>query len=165
MPSSNLVLYEDDLGEIQTNLEVLAEQSNAKFVFLIDKNGQQLAFVGATDGLDSTSLASLAASNVAATEGLAQLIGEPFFTSLFHEGNRDNLHITVVGGRAILVLAFDEHSSLGLVRLRVTQASDMLVKTMENIERRSQERKAQEDISQSPFAEITDEDIDNLFSD
>jgi predicted regulator of Ras-like GTPase activity (Roadblock/LC7/MglB family) len=165
MPSSHLVVYEDDLGAIQLTLEHLCSQSNAKFAFLIDKNGQQLAFVGATSGLDSTSLASLAASNVAATEGLAQLIGEPFFTSLFHEGNRDNLHITVVGGRAILVLAFDEHSSLGLVRLRVAQATDALVDTMESIERRSAERKAQEDVSQSPFAEITDEDIDNLFSD
>lgn len=105
MASSDLVMYEEDLGELQATLARLCGESNAKFVFLIDRNGQHLAFVGETDALDATSLSSLTAGNVAATEGLAKLIGEPFFSSLFHEGERDSLHITLVGGRVILVLA------------------------------------------------------------
>ena len=38
-------------------------------------------------------LASLTAGNVAATDGLARLIGEKEFSILFHEGERDNIHI------------------------------------------------------------------------
>jgi predicted regulator of Ras-like GTPase activity (Roadblock/LC7/MglB family) len=158
-------MYEEDLGELQLTLGRLCGESNAKFVCLIDRNGQHLAFVGETDDLDATSLSSLTAGNVAATEGLAKLIGEPFFSSLFHEGERDSLHITLVGGRVILVLAFDERSSLGLVRLRVRQAGSALVETLDRIEKRNAERKEREATTGSPFAEITDEDIDSLFSD
>ena len=163
--SSDMALYEEDLGEIESTLSSLQGESNGKFVFLIDRNGQQLAFVGQTEEVDATSLASLTAGNVAATEGLAQLIGEPTFSTLFHEGERDSLHITLIGGRIILVVAFDERSSLGLVRLRVRQASNSLVQTLDNIQKRADERNASQDSTGSPFAEITDEDIDSLFSD
>src|SRR5690606_41729579 len=45
---------------------------NAKSVFLVDKNGQLIASSGATDHIDTTSLASLTAGNIAATGGLAR---------------------------------------------------------------------------------------------
>ena len=54
---------------------------------------------------------------------LAKLIGEKEFSVLFHEGERDNIHISIVGLRVILVVIFDERSSLGLVRLRVKKAA------------------------------------------
>ena len=69
-----------------------------------------------------TSLASLAAGNIAATGGLASLIGEKEFSILFHEGERDNMHISVIDNRLILVVIFDKRSSVGLVRLRVRRA-------------------------------------------
>ncbi|MFQ5669670.1 MAG: roadblock/LC7 domain-containing protein [Acidobacteriota bacterium] len=163
MSASDMVLYAEELGEIQASLARLQDDSNSKFAILIDRNGQQLAVVGETDELDVTSLASLTAGNVAATEGLAQLIGEPLFSNLFHEGERDNLHISVIGGRVILVLAFDERSSLGLVRLRVRQATAPLIHILDDMEKRTKERRSTE-TGGSPFAEITDADIDNLFS-
>jgi predicted regulator of Ras-like GTPase activity (Roadblock/LC7/MglB family) len=133
-------------------------------VFLVDKNGQQIASHGDTADLDTTSLASLTAGNVAATDGLAKLIGEKEFSILFHEGEKDNIHISVVAQRVILVVIFDERSSLGLVRLRVKKASveltDIFTKMMSKLET----EKAASGRFDSPFAEITDEDIDSLFS-
>ena len=61
----------------------------------------------------------------------------------------------------ILVVMFDDRSSLGLVRLRVKKASEELGEIFEQLARRQVERRAR----RSPFAEITDDDIDNLFSD
>ena len=46
------------------------------------------------------------AGNVAATDGLAKLIGEKEFSILFHEGERDNIHISLVAQRVILVVIF-----------------------------------------------------------
>ena len=66
-------------------------------------------------------LASLAAGNVAATEGLAQLIGETDLLDAVPRGRTDSLHISLISNKIILLLMFDEHSSLGLVRLRVKQ--------------------------------------------
>ena len=164
MPSSDFVILADDMGAIETTLSQLRDDANAGFVFLIDRNGQQLAAVGETETIDATSLASLTAGNVAATEGLAQLVGEPAFSSLFHEGERDSLLITLINQRVILVLAFDERSSLGLVRLRVRQASGPLARIIDDIEKRSADQQASHLASDSPFGEITDEDIDGLFA-
>ena len=62
----------------------------------------------------------------------------------------------------ILVVIFDERSSLGLVRLRVKKAGAELAKVFEEVRKKSEADAA---AAGSPFAEITDDDIDNLFSD
>ena len=164
MAVSSLMLLEADHARLSGVLDRLRQDANARVVFLIDKNGQQLAAAGNLDGLDPTSLASLTAGNVAATDGLAKLIGEREFSILFHEGEHDNLHINVVGGKAILVVLFDEHSSLGLVRLRVKKATGELASILEDIVERSHSNRAATVGSLAPFGEITDDDIDALFS-
>lgn len=163
MVSPDLVMYEEEYQQIKEILSRLQKDSNAKLVFLVDKNGQQIAAHGDMKGVDATSLASLTAGNVAATDGLAKLIGEKEFSILFHEGERDNIHISLVAQRVILVVIFDEKSSLGLVRLRVKKASSELEKVFEVIVRKSQQEQGALKFD-SPFAEITDEDIDSLFS-
>ena len=163
-PLSDLVLVEADHVRLTTILDRLRQDANAKMVFLIDKNGQQLASSGDLGALDSTSLASLTAGNVAATDGLAKLLGEREFSILFHEGEKDNLHINVVGGRTILVVLFDERSSLGLVRLRVKKATTELTAILEDVVARSLAHRSSPNAGFAPFAEITDEDIDALFS-
>jgi len=155
-----MVLYEEDFQAVQAICERLTREANGRCVFLIDKNGQLISAAGETEHLDTTSLASLTAGNIAATGGLAKLLGEKEFSILFHEGESDNLHITIVGGRVILVVIFDHRSSLGLVRLRVKKASQELA----NIFAALAEKMAAPGAA-SPFAEITDDDIDNLFSD
>src|SRR3954452_20351302 len=132
----DLVLYDEEFRKIKESLSRLASDANANVVFLVDKNGQQIAAVGDLQTLDTTSLASLTAGNVAATDGLARLIGEKEFSILFHEGERDNIHISIVAQRVILVVIFDNQSSLGLVRLRVKKASAELTGVFEKIVRK-----------------------------
>ncbi|MCX7771448.1 MAG: roadblock/LC7 domain-containing protein [Proteobacteria bacterium] len=160
MPYSQLVMYEEEAQKISFLLDKLVKESNAKAVFLVDKDGQLISQAGETENFDSTSLASLTAGNIAATGGLAKLIGEKEFSIIFHEGEKDNIHISIVGQRVILVVIFDSRSSLGLIRLRVKKASDELSLIFEEL---SKKAKALES-TESPFAEITDEDIDKLFN-
>jgi predicted regulator of Ras-like GTPase activity (Roadblock/LC7/MglB family) len=165
MAAPDLVMFEEEYQQIKEILQRLQVDSNSKIVFLVDKNGQQIAVQGDMRGVDATSLASLTAGNVAATDGLAKLIGEKEFSILFHEGEKDNIHISLVAQRVILVVIFDEKSSLGLVRLRVKKASQELERTFEVLLRKSEEeRGSMAHRFDSPFAEITDEDIDSLFS-
>ena len=158
----NLVLYEEEFNLVTDAIKRLVSSANAKVVFLVDKNGQLISSSGHTEGIDTTSLASLTAGNIAATGGLAKLIGEKEFSILFHEGRKDNIHISIVGQRLILVVIFDERSSLGLVRLRVRKASGDIERILSEMEMKAQEVGAAD--TTSPFAEITDEDIDALFS-
>ncbi len=159
---TDLVMYDEEFDRIKQLLESLRMDASAKIVFLVDKNGQQIAAAGEVNLVDTTSLASLTAGNVAATDGLAKLIGEKEFSILFHEGRKDNIHISIVGQRLILVVIFDERSSLGLVRLRVRKASGEMERVLNEMETKAQMVGTLETVS--PFAEITDDDIDALFS-
>ena len=157
---NQLVMYEEELQQINHICDVLHRDANAKAVLVIDKNGQAMAQSGEVEQLDVTSLSSLTAGNVAATGGIAQLLAEKEFAGQFHEGEKTNVHISIVGQRLILLVLFDERSSLGLVRLRVRKASNELVHVIEVLVKKS-ESAAQPSV----FAEITDADIDNLFND
>jgi predicted regulator of Ras-like GTPase activity (Roadblock/LC7/MglB family) len=155
-----LVMYEEELHQINTICEILQRDSNAKAVLVIDKNGQAIAQAGDVEQLDVTSLSSLTAGNVAATGGIASLLAEKEFAGQFHEGEKTNVHISIVGQRVILVVLFDERSSLGLVRLRVRKATTELVNILDILV-----KKSQSGTQPSVFSEITDDDIDNLFND
>jgi hypothetical protein len=128
--SSGLVMYEEEYRLIAAICDRLTRDANAKVVFLVDKNGQLIASSGQAQHLDTTSLASLTAGNVAAMGGLAKLIGEKEFPSQFHEGEKE-----------------------------VKKAGEELARVFDALAKKQAAPGAQ-----SPFAEITDDDIDNLFS-
>jgi len=155
-----LVMYEEELQQINRICDILHRDSNARAVLVIDKNGQAIASSGDVQELDVTSLSSLTAGNVAATGGIASLLAEKEFAGQFHEGEKTNVHISIVGQRVILVVLFDERSSLGLVRLRVRKATAELVGILDILV-----KKSQSGAQPSVFSEITDDDIDNLFND
>ena len=156
MSHGNFVLREPEYEALLSVLRKLLADASAKVVFLVDKDGTLLASAGDAVGFDTTSLASLAAGNIAATGGLANLIGEKEFSILFHEGERDNMHLSVVAERLILVVVFDRRSSVGLVRLRVRQASarfnDVMTMAL-----------AASDADAGGVGELTEADIESLF--
>ncbi len=159
--NSTLVMYDEDHRKLLAIIQRLSQDATAKGVFLVDTNGQMVAEAGQMQGIDTTSLASLTAGNIAASTGLAKIIGEEEFPTHFHQGQRDNLFITLCASRIILVVVFDEHSSLGLVRLRVKKASAQIAQVFEEIRKKAEQEQSS---GGSPFSEITDDDIDNLFS-
>jgi predicted regulator of Ras-like GTPase activity (Roadblock/LC7/MglB family) len=159
MNPGHFILHEKEYNEIQSVLSKLLADSYAKVVFLVDKNGSLMASSGETAGFDTTSLASLAAGNIAATGGLASLIGEKEFSILFHEGERDNMHISVVDNRLILVVIFDRRSSVGLVRLRVRRADEDLGRILKSIDEAAQ----REEEGEGVIEELTEADIESLF--
>jgi predicted regulator of Ras-like GTPase activity (Roadblock/LC7/MglB family) len=159
MNPGHFILHENEYNEIQSVLRKLLADSYAKVVFLVDKNGSLMASAGETANFDTTSLASLAAGNIAATGGLASLIGEKEFSILFHEGERDNMHISVVDNRLILVVIFDRRSSVGLVRLRVRRADEDLGRILKSID----EAARREEEGEGVIEELTEADIESLF--
>lgn len=160
MPQSSFVMYEEEYREITSAIEKLLREANAKCVYLVDKDGQLIGSSGETRDIDATSLASLTAGNIAATGGLAKLIGEKEFSILFHEGEKDNIHISLIEQRVILVVIFDKRSSLGLVRLRVRKASEELGRSIQKL----LARMAGGTEKESLLEEISDEDIERLFN-
>jgi predicted regulator of Ras-like GTPase activity (Roadblock/LC7/MglB family) len=157
MMNPQLALYDEELSEIREVADRLHQDSRARTILIVDKNGQLIGSSGVDAELDTTSLSSLVAGNVAATGGIAKLIEEEEFTGQFHEGKEISVHMTIVARRIILVVLFDKNTTQGLVRLRVKKANEALTDIFERIA--AKPKNEQDDV----FNEITDDDIDALF--
>lgn len=157
MVNPQLALYDEELTEIREVADRLQQDSRARTILIVDKNGQLIASSGVDAELDTTSFSSLVAGNVAATGGIAKLIEEEEFTGQYHEGKEISVHMTIVARRIILVVLFDKNTTQGLVRLRVKKANEALTGIFDALA--AKPKGNQEDV----FKEITDEDIDNLF--
>lgn len=160
MAESPFILQEHQFQRLKTVLARLCVECAARVVFLVDRDGQPIAFHGDIGDMDTTSFSSLAAGNVAATSSMAKLIGEDVFPSVFHEGERESIFISVIG-RSLLVTVFDERSTLSLVKLRTKRGSYDVAAILDEAVAESETYNLQQD---SFFSEITDEDIDSLFS-
>jgi predicted regulator of Ras-like GTPase activity (Roadblock/LC7/MglB family) len=160
MAETPFIIHEQQFHKIKHVLARLCVECASRVVFLVDRDGQPIAFHGDIGDMDTTSFSSLAAGNVAATTSMARLIGEDVFPEVVHEGERESIFISVIG-RSLLVVVFDERSTLGLVKLRTKRASYEVAKILEDIARDSINHQLNQN---SFFSEITDEDIDSLFS-
>lgn len=156
-----MIIYEEEHALLTQTCERLARDALAKAIFIVDQDGQLVTLTGETSGIDTTGLASLVAGSTAATGGLAQMLGEEEFPVHFHEGTHTHLHVSVISSELILVVIFDDRSSLGLVRLRVKRAYAEMREIVEKVKSRMSDETQKLDI----FGEITDDDIDSLFND
>lgn len=160
MAETPVVIHEHQFQRIKNVLARLCVECAGRVVFLVDRDGQPIAFNGDIGDMDTTSFSSLAAGNVAATTSMAKLIGEDVFPAVVHEGERESIFISVIG-RSLLVVVFDERSTLGLVKLRTKRASHEIASILEDVARDSEKHRIERN---SFFSEITDDDIDSLFS-
>jgi predicted regulator of Ras-like GTPase activity (Roadblock/LC7/MglB family) len=110
---------EDDFQAITGSLQRFLYDSNARCALLVDRAGQLVATVGEAPSFDATAFASLTAADLSANDQLARLIGERDFTTLFHQGERESMYLADIARRVILVVLFDNRTTLGLVKLRV----------------------------------------------
>jgi predicted regulator of Ras-like GTPase activity (Roadblock/LC7/MglB family) len=161
MADTPFILQEHQFHRLKNILARLCVECAARCVFLVDRDGQPIAFHGEIGDMDTTSFASLAAGNVAATSSMAKLIGEEVFPSVFHEGEHDSIFISVIG-RSLLVVVFDERSTLSLVKLRTKRGSFEVAAVLDEAVAESATYRLNN--NNSFFSEITDEDIDSLFS-
>jgi len=85
-----------------------------------------VATVGEQPKFDPTAFATLTAADFSANDQLAKLIGESDFNSLFHQGEKESMYLADVARRVILVVLFDNRTTLGLVRLKMKQTVEEL---------------------------------------
>jgi predicted regulator of Ras-like GTPase activity (Roadblock/LC7/MglB family) len=110
---------EDDFSAITRALDRFLTDCNARCALLVDRTGQLVATVGERPDFDPTAFATLTAADFSANDQLAKLIGENDFNSLFHQGEKESMYLADVARRVILVVLFDNRTTLGLVRLKM----------------------------------------------
>ncbi len=129
---------EEDFNAITAALQRFLYDSNARSALLVDRAGQLVATVGEAPTFDSTAFATLAAADFSANDQLAKLIGENDFNSLFHQGEKESMYLADVARRVILVVLFDNRTTLGLVRLKMKHVVDELTQIFQLVFTRGQ---------------------------
>src|SRR5438270_1585055 len=149
---------EDDYGAITESLQRFLGESQARCAMLVDRAGQLVATVGEQPTFDPTAFATLTAADFSANDQLAKLIGENDFNSLFHQGEKESMYLADIARRVILVVLFDNRTTLGLVRLKMKQTVDELSKLFEAVFKRAAGDGAPPNILAG-----ADDEIDKLF--
>ena len=124
---------EDDFGAITTALEQFLRECNARCALLVDRTGHLVATVGERPNFDPTAFSTLAAADFSANDQLAKLIGEKDFKALFHQGEKESMYLADVARRVILVVLFDNRTTLGLVRLKMRQTVLQLTQLFDQV--------------------------------
>lgn len=153
---------EESFKRVENILKKLKETANANAVLLIDKAGQLITSIGDISSLDLTSFATLSAADFGATSQLAELIGEKSFSSLYHQGEKSSLYISLVADRVILAVLFDSKTTLGLVKVRTKHASAELEKILDDLFEKLKVSPKKEVFDRS-FLKEAEEELDKLF--
>src|SRR5574338_46630 len=124
--ASSWSFSEADSRRITEILNGFLGDASAQTAIIVDRTGQLVATVGAPVQFDPTAFASLTAADFSANDQLARMLGEPEFGALFHQGERESMYLADVARRVILVVLFDNRTTLGLVKLRVKTAVGQL---------------------------------------
>ena len=163
MANSGMVIYEEQIEKINQLLTKLIKGAEAKCALLVDKDGHLITRQGFTHSLDTTALAALLAGSFASTKEIARLVGEPEFSVLFHQGKRDHIHINLVGERSILVIIFDDRTTIGMVRLYAKEVGSEMQAIFES-KPETPAKPSPQPVDDS-FTESVEKEMDNLFKD
>ena len=124
--SDRLSFYKEDIEKIDKLLAEFLRLSGAKCALLIDKEGHLVTKKGEVRTIDMDTISALVAGSFAATKEMARLLGEEEFTALFHQGERDNIQLSLVGDRTLLTILFDDRTTVGMVRLYANETAKKL---------------------------------------
>ena len=128
-----LVIYDEQLTQLNSQISRLLKESDAKCALLVGKDGRTIAKQGFVRTMDTEQLGALVAGSFAATQRVAELIGEPEFTVMFHQGKHDHIHIVLVDQKTLLVVTFDERTTVGMVRLVAKAIAESLAGVLNEI--------------------------------
>jgi len=163
MSEDTLILYETEIKEIESLMSTMLKGAEAKCALLVDKDGHLICRQGFTHSLDTTALAALLAGSFASTREIARLVGEDEFSVLFHQGKKDHIHMSLVGERSIMVVIFDDRTTIGMVRLYARETAQKLTGVFQKI--KTDSGSGREAGVTDEFADLAGDKLDDIFKD
>lgn len=135
MPRHRFITPEEQ-KQIDQIVKEFLKNSDSKTAIVLDLAGFLMSVQGFTEHIDPQTIAVLAAGTYATTRELAKMIGETEFSVIFHQGRKDNIHISAIGNDCLLVVIFENTTTVGMVRLFAREASKKLAAILSAISSR-----------------------------
>lgn len=123
---SSLILTDEDTAQITQCLQRLMADTGASYSMVIDYAGQVLAWESDDIRPEMIHLGALLAATYASTREMARLLKEDGFKTLLQEGMNEKIFTETVQDRWLLVVIFDHHVQLGLVKVLTKRAVTVL---------------------------------------
>jgi predicted regulator of Ras-like GTPase activity (Roadblock/LC7/MglB family) len=156
-----LVFYASDIDRINAVLLGFVKKANAQCALVIDKEGHMVARQGFFKQ-DSSTLAALVSGSFASTREVARLLGEPEFRVLFHQGQGQSIHITLIGVRTLLVTVFAGSVKAGMIQVLCKELAGQLEVVLADAQGRKPEEGANEGLGKN-FSDEMKNQLDSLF--
>ena len=163
--ASSWSFEERDFQRIDRLLQSFLYHSNARAALLVDRTGQLVTSAGEKPAFDTTAFSSLAAADFSANDQLASMIGENEFSSLFHQGEKESMYLADVARRVILVVLFDNRTTLGMIRIKVKGVVRELAEIFREMFDRSAAAPQSSRVVEAGFVDEAEDEIDRLFGD
>ena len=163
--ASSWSFEERDFQRIDRLLQSFLYDSNARAALLVDRTGQLVTSAGEKPAFDTTAFSSLAAADFSANDQLATMIGETEFSSLFHQGEKESMYLADVARRVILVVLFDNRTTLGMIRIKVKGVVRELSEIFREMFDRSAAAPQSSRVVEAGFVDEAEDEIDRLFGD
>jgi len=109
-------LLEEDIRVMEAALDDFLSKSEATSALILDKGGFLISERGDVNSFDSTTLGALAAAAYAATQGIAGLVQETSFSSVYQQGETFSILVNNIDEHCLLLAIFRAGISVGAVK-------------------------------------------------
>ena len=123
-------LIEEDIQVLNHELKDLLHESEASSAMVIDKAGFLISSSGKGD--DMVSIAALASGAYMATQTIANMIQEPSFNSVYHQGQKFSLLVMSIDEQCLLTVVFPAEISVGAVKYFAQSAAESIATQLGN---------------------------------
>lgn len=137
MALDDLIIDQETDHLLHQHLSRFIEDTGVRIVMVMGRDGHLVAMQGDAGQVDATSLCALAVGAFASSEALARLAGEDNFNSIFHQGVRRNVYISVVGKSHLMLTLFDYNAGAPLVRLQAKVTAEGVLNILERAHQRT----------------------------
>ena len=140
---------------LQSQCDELVREEGIRLVFLIHSTGQIIVASGKTEGKDLTGLAALFAGSMAGAIGISKIFNEPDFSTMIYEGQKEQVLMSAIAEKGILIIHFDRARALGWVRFLVKKRLHVIAGQLEALKVKYAQLK-------SPMSDVSEEEIDDF---
>mgnify|MGYP006306968479 CR=1 FL=1 len=160
-----LVFYTEEIDKFNELLTDFLDSTQAKAALIVDVEGHLVTKMGYTKSFDTESLSALIAGSFASTKQVANILGEEEFNEIFHQGKNDNIYISVVRDRSMVVVIFDDRTTIGMVKFY----AENLCKDLGSVIDQAADKQAkgeggkEDDMLEDDFSDSMQNKMDDLF--
>lgn len=130
-------LLEEDIRVMEAALDDFLSKSEATSALILDKGGFLISERGDVNSFDSTTLGALAAAAYAATQGIAGLVQESSFSSVYQQGESFSILVNNIDEHCLLVAIFRAQISVGAVKYYAAATIDQIAQQLLNAHTRA----------------------------